>query len=317
VPATRRRTTRALVITAGAAVLASCGGGGGQLAHQTTAASVATTTTGSAASARPSSTSTEPTTSSAELRAIPAHRLPTPRTASATARELDTVETELRGDDRDPARLARLGRRQQLAYRALSIHPDWVARVEQAVPADLRPVVQANVSAGASLSALTGTGTTLPTALPDWTVLAPKAAPTLRAYYDEAQAATGIPWAYLAAVHLVESRVGRIHGPSTAGARGPMQFIPATWATYGEGDINDDHDAILAAGRYLASRGGPSDMARALYSYNNDERYVAAIEAYAGVMLADPKAYDGYHAWRVFFATRDQTYLLPDGYGTE
>ena len=320
-PGTPRRATFALAAVAGALLCASCGGGGGQLAQQSNTASTATPDTSA-----PSVTSAAPTTAapssagtattSTRHPAIATSKLESPRSAIATARELTDVENALRGDDRDPRRLARLGQRQQVAYRALSAHPAWVTRVERAMPEHLRAVVEANVAAGSALGSLTGSGAALPSSLPDWKVMAPQPASTLRGYYDEAEGATGIPWAYLAAIHLVESRVGRIHGPSSAGAQGPMQFIPATWERYGEGDITDDHDAILAAGRYLAARGGPSDMARALYSYNNDERYVAAVEAYAGVMLADPRAYDGYHAWQVFFATRNGTYLLPEGYGT-
>jgi membrane-bound lytic murein transglycosylase MltF len=127
---------------------------------------------------------------------------------------------------------------------------------------------------------------------------------------------TGTPWEYLAAIHLVETRMGRIHGTSTAGAQGPMQFIPETWEIYGAGDIYDDRDAIRAAARYLADRGAPGVMPQALFSYNNDNRYVAAIESYAQVLRADPRAYDGYHAWQVFFSTEGETYLLPEGYGT-
>ena len=96
-----------------------------------------------------------------------------------------------------------------------------------------------------------------------------------------------------------------------------MQFIPATWASYGPGDINSNHDAIRAAGRYLASRGGPADMDRALFSYNNDDRYVAAVKAYASVLLADPAAFDGYYQWQVFYATRGGVFLLPEGYGMQ
>jgi membrane-bound lytic murein transglycosylase B len=93
-----------------------------------------------------------------------------------------------------------------------------------------------------------------------------------------------------------------------------MQFIPETWASYGEGDINSNHDAIQATGRYLAARGGPTNMDRALFSYNNDDRYVAAVKAYASVLLADPKAFDGYYQWQVFYATRDGSFLLPEGF---
>ncbi len=36
-----------------------------------------------------------------------------------------------------------------------------------------------------------------------------------------------MPWYYLAAINLIETRMGRIDGLSTAGAQGPMQFLPA------------------------------------------------------------------------------------------
>jgi membrane-bound lytic murein transglycosylase MltF len=136
----------------------------------------------------------------------------------------------------------------------------------------------------------------------------------LRSYYDEAEATFGIPWQYLAAIHFVETRMGRIHGLSTAGAQGPMQFIPDTWAAYGEGDINSNHDAIQAAGRYLEANNAATDIDGALFRYNNDERYVAAIKAYASVMMADPGAYDGYYHWQVFYASADGTFLLPEGW---
>jgi soluble lytic murein transglycosylase-like protein len=204
-----------------------------------------------------------------------------------------------------------LGREQQLAYRALAAHPAWVDRVVAEVPAGVRDAVRANVAAGAALGGLTGEA---PAGFPAWEILVPEPSTTLRRYYDEAERASGVPWQYLAAIHLVETRVGRIRGLSSAGAQGPMQFIPATWEAHGEGDINDDRDAILAAGRYLASRGAPSDMDRALFSYNNDDRYVAAVKAYADVLAVAPAAYDGYHQWQVFYATVDGTFLLPEGW---
>lgn len=267
----------------------SCAGGGGQLAEQTaTSAPV-----------------TRPTT---RVDPIPVEELREPRTAGAAARELTEVETALRASD-TPA--AALGRRQQLAYRAIAAHPRWATKVLTQVPDQVRDAVQGNLDAGAALSGLTGTA---PPAFPQWEIRTPQPIATLRGFYDEAEAATGIPWAYLAAIHLVETRMGRIRGLSSAGAQGPMQFIPETWASYGQGDVNDDHDAIQAAGRYLASRGGPSDMERALFSYNNDDRYVAAVQAYASVLLADPRAYAGYHEWQVLYATSAGTFLLPEGY---
>ena len=154
-----------------------------------------------------------------------------------------------------------------------------------------------------------------PTALPDWTILAPRPPDVLLGYYREAEVSSGIPWAYLAAIHFVETRMGRIHGNSPAGAQGPMQFVPSTWADYGEGeDINDDRAAILAAGRYLRAAGGPTDMDTALFAYNHSSSYVDAIKLYAGVMLQSPPAYYGYYSWQVYVQTTDGVTRLPEGW---
>jgi len=144
------------------------------------------------------------------------------------------------------------------------------------------PIVTANEGAGRDLEALGGEGPR-PRHHPDWHIVSPLPVEVLRSYYAEAEAATGIPWAYFASIHLVETRLGRIRGTSTAGAQGPMQFIPETWARYGQGDINDNHDAILAAGRLLQANGAPGDISRALFRYNNSERYVDAVQACGGV----------------------------------
>jgi membrane-bound lytic murein transglycosylase B len=151
-------------------------------------------------------------------------------------------------------------------------------------------------------------------ALPDWRIEAPLPADVLIGYYREAEAASGIPWRYLAAIHLVETRVGRIRGNSSSGAQGPMQFIPSTWEAFGEGDINDNRDAILAAGRYLDASGGPENMDRALYAYNNSDHYVRTIQNYAGLIGADERAYRGYYQWQVYYATVDGVLFLPEGY---
>ena len=130
-----------------------------------------------------------------------------------------------------------------------------------------------------------------------------------RVAYDHGAAAGGVGWEYLAAIHLVETRMGRIKGDSTAGAQGPMQFIPSTWAAYGRGgDVTSNRDAIHAAARYLKASGAPADMARALRAYNNSARYVRAVTAYARQMEADERAYLGYHAWQVYYGAR----LLPE-----
>ena len=86
----------------------------------------------------------------------------------------------------------------------------------------------------------------------------------------------------LPGIHLVETRMGRIRGASTAGALEPMQFIPSTLAVYGGGDINDLRDAILAAARLLRANGAPRDMADALWHYNPSDDYVRAVTEYGG-----------------------------------
>jgi membrane-bound lytic murein transglycosylase B len=134
-----------------------------------------------------------------------------------------------------------------------------------------------------------------------------KAAPAadLRSYYTEAQRRFGVPWSILAAVNFVESSFGRVRSASEAGARGPMQFLPSTWREYGMGgDIEDPHDAILAAANYLQHAGAPHDIGRALFAYNHSTSYVRAIRRFAGRMRADERTFLSYYAWQVFVRTR-------------
>ncbi|HEV8206935.1 MAG TPA: lytic transglycosylase domain-containing protein [Acidimicrobiia bacterium] len=236
-----------------------------------------------------------------------------PKNPAQTAAALARVERALRAPKTRPAEINRLGREQQKAYRALSTHPRWLEDVVARLPADVQPIVTANERAGRDLAALGGEGPR-PRQLPDWHIVSPPPVDVLRAYYGEAEAASGIPWAYFASIHLVETRLGRIRGTSSAGAQGPMQFIPETWARYGQGDINDNRDAILAAARLLQANGGPSDMSSALFRYNNSDRYVEAVESYAQLMLSDERAFLGYYGWQVYSATTDGTFLLPEGY---
>jgi soluble lytic murein transglycosylase-like protein len=91
-------------------------------------------------------------------------------------------------------------------------------------------------------------------------------------------------WHVLAAVGYVESNHGENIGPSSAGAIGPMQFLPSTWTQYGvdgnrDGDANimDPEDAIPAAANYLKLGGAPEDWYAALYTYNHVGRYVREV----------------------------------------
>ena len=299
----------ALVLVLACCLLAACGSGD----SSTSSPAHVTSTTRAVAPTSAPTTTAPPKTKSGGLRGVTSpDQLHAPTDANAVAKTLARVETALRGDDRRPEILRTLGWEQQLAYRTLGAHADWLPTVLAKVPANVATIVQDNVAASSGLGGITPPQATLP----DWKILTPKPADVLRGYYDEAQRDFGIPWAYLAAIHFVETRMGRIHGNSTAGAQGPMQFIPSTWAAYGHGgNIDDDHDAIIAAGRYLAANGGPADMGRALLAYNHSNAYVAAVEAYARVMLADPRAYDGYYQWQVYYSTTSGVELLPEGYG--
>jgi hypothetical protein len=208
--------------------------------------------------------------------------------------------------------LAWFGHLQQLTYRRLGARPELRDGVLAAVPADLRAAATANADATADLRATVIPGPNLPTT---WRIVEPAPLDELAGYYREAEAEFGIPWSYLAAIHLVETRMGRIRGTSVAGAQGPMQFIPSTWAAYGEGDVNSNRDSIRAAARYLRANGGPGNMANALFRYNQSQRYVRAVTAYAEVMRADPDAYRGYYHWQVYYLTTNGDILLPVGYG--
>jgi transglycosylase-like protein with SLT domain len=231
---------------------------------------------------------------------------------AALASQIETAERAVRDRGVTGAELAWMGHLQQRAYRFLAARPEWQGAVLGALPGDLRGAATANLDATANLRATVVPGPNLPTA---WRIVEPASMDDLAAYYREAEAAFGVPWSYLAAIHLVETRMGRIRGTSVAGAQGPMQFMPATWAAYGEGDVNADRDAIRAAARYLRANGAPGDMARALFRYNQSERYVRAVTEYAEVMRAEPDAYRGYYHWQVYYLTTQGDVLLPVGFG--
>lgn len=200
---------------------------------------------------------------------------------------------------------------QQLTYRRIVERPEWRAMFLAALPANLRTAAGINLDSGADLRALITPGTSLPA----WRIVEPPSADRLLSIYRDAEAEFSVPWTFLAAIHLVETRMGRIRGDSTAGAQGPMQFLPATWAAYGGGgDINDDRDSIRAAARYLKANGAPTDMPNALFRYNHSDRYVRAITGYATLMRVDPAAFRTYHGWQVYYLTAGGDVFLAVGY---
>ena len=106
----------------------------------------------------------------------------------------------------------------------------------------------------------------------------------------------GLPSSVLVAIGHVESSLGLRPGVSTAGAVGPMQFLPSTWAAYatdgdgdGRADVMNPVDAVHGAARLLCANGGadPQLLPSALWNYNHSEEYVGRVLALARFALAE------------------------------
>ena len=105
----------------------------------------------------------------------------------------------------------------------------------------------------------------------------------------------GLSWTVLAAIGQIESGDGANMGPSSAGALGPMQFLPSTWREWGitafggsgPPDIMDPFDAVPAAARLLCAAGAGSagGLRGAVFAYNHATWYVNEVltlaQAYA------------------------------------
>ncbi|MFV0496277.1 transglycosylase SLT domain-containing protein [Mycobacterium sp.] len=229
------------------------------------------------------------------------------------ARNLVADELALRNPSSTQAVLQAAALREQAAYRAIGRHPEWDSIVRPIIPAQLTGIYDLNIDARHHLTAL-NQGEAKPT-LPAWRIAAPAPLAELFGYYRAAEAATGVGWNYLAAINMVETDFGRINGVSSAGAQGPMQFMPSTFAAYGEGgDIHSPRDAIMAAGRMLAANGFAGSPDRAIFSYNHSDNYVGAVKDYAAAIGSDQAAFAAYHRWDVYYLTTLGDVLLPIGY---
>jgi hypothetical protein len=216
----------------------------------------------------------------------------------------------------DPADRTRAGVDHQLTLRALAVRSELDDAVLGAVDPSAGPAVERIVRARQFLKQRSASRPPQPppAELPAWTIIEPEPVATLRAHYGAAEQLTGIAWYWLAAIHLQETRMGRIRGVSSAGAVGPMQFLPTTWEVCCTGDPTVTRDAIIGAATYLAQSGGPDDMAAALYEYNPNDGYVAVVTAHAESLRDEPELLAGYHAYQVFVGTAAGTIRLPVGY---
>ncbi len=120
----------------------------------------------------------------------------------------------------------------------------------------------------------------------------------LALYMGAAHTCPGLPWGVLAGIGRAESDHGRstapgVHsGANFAGAEGPMQFEPATFAAYAvDGDHDgtvspyDPADAIYTAAAMLcangAASGTPAGIRRAVFAYDHSTAYVTQVMGWA------------------------------------
>jgi len=108
----------------------------------------------------------------------------------------------------------------------------------------------------------------------------------------------GLSWTVLAAIGQIESGDGANEGPSSAGALGPMQFLPSTWAVWGidafgqtgSPDIMDPYDAVPSAARMLCADGaaaGGASLRAAIFDYNHADWYVNEVLSLAAEYAQD------------------------------
>jgi membrane-bound lytic murein transglycosylase B len=186
-----------------------------------------------------------------------------------------------------------VARDRQLVIRTLGRH----SKQAQAV-AKLAPGERDDIAARRDLEALSAAS---PPQVGGVRVGPARHASTILSFYREAQRRFGIRWELLAAINFVESDFGRARTTARADAQGPMQFEPATWRAYGlGGDVNDEHDAVLAAANLLAADGGRTNERAALRHYNRSSLYSDAVLHLAHRMATVPTAFREYYAWRLY-----------------
>jgi hypothetical protein len=202
------------------------------------------------------------------------------------------TEFSVRGADAvvDLARSAQLGLAKNFAVLVNAPGADLIT---------LMAGVRSVIGAGGQVVNLVSYQKVRPASLPvDANVPAGTPATFLELYQESAaRYCPGLSWTVLAAINEIESGDGANNGPSTAGALGPMQFLPATWATWGIAgwgppgppDIMNALDAVPSAARLLCADGGgnPEMLRSAIFDYNHATWYVNEVLALAAEYAQD------------------------------
>jgi cell wall-associated NlpC family hydrolase len=158
-------------------------------------------------------------------------------------------------------------------------------------------------AAGGGLVSLVAAGSTLAssTIVPSPHALSDIPTGYLQTFEVAAATCPGLPWSVLAGIGRAETDFGADAQTSSAGAVGPMQFLPATFVAYATptppGGANppsplDPTDAIYAAARDLCANGAKdgADIPGAIYAYNHSKAYVAEVLSYAAAYAAPAPA---------------------------
>lgn len=265
---------------------------------------------GGAAPSEPPARTTAPVTTTTAAAPAPAPALPAldepvptgAKTLAATLRRtaaaLDGAVDAWRADDR--------GAKATRPPTAVSRHATYESRIIDVLASDRRlsaqvlPKIAAvharriapEVRARRDLRALYRISQRKPGPPPKIRIGRPRPAADLLGYYRDAQRRFAVGWHVLAAVNYVETKFGRYRNESISGARGPMQFMPATWRQYGMGgDVRNTRDAIMGAANYLSASGAPGNYRRALYAYNPSDLYVRTVQMYADRIRNDPRGF--------------------------
>jgi cell wall-associated NlpC family hydrolase len=143
-------------------------------------------------------------------------------------------------------------------------------------------------------------------------------------YMDAAQTCPGLPWSVLAGIGTVESDNGQsnlpgVHsGANFAGAEGPMQFEPSTFAEFAVGPDKplspyDPADAIYTAAAALCASGAgggtASGIETAVFAYDHADWYVGDVMKQAGEYAVQSSGNAAATAVKFALAQRGKPYV--------